>query len=139
MIGQDIIYCHPLCSGAAVGRTAERDFLIFADTISRIGGGVYLSVGSAVMSPMVFEKAFSMAQNLHLQKAGRPIEGHFIVAVDLTPLSWDWQTEGEPPADNPAYYLRFCKTFSRVGGSMRYACGNNRDFLLALCQALGGG
>jgi hypothetical protein len=38
--------------------------------------------------------------------------------------------------DNPAYYLRYCKTFSRMGGTMRYLCADNRDFLLTLLQEL---
>lgn len=135
MIGHDIIYCHPLNHGAAIGRTALRDFLAFAHNVNRLEGGVYLSVGSAVMSPMIFEKSLSMAQNLQLQQ-GRRIENHFIVVVDLAQAAWDWQGAGEPPPDNPAYYLRYCKTFSRMGGQMRYLAANNRDFLLALCQAL---
>lgn len=134
MFGHDIIYTHPISCGAAVGRTAERDFLSFAHSVSVLDGGVYLSVGSAVMSPMIFEKAFAMAQNLSLQK-GRKIERHYILAVDLAKLDWDWK-KGEPPEDNPAYYLRFCKTFSRVGGTMRYLRLHNRDFLLALSKEL---
>ena len=43
MIGHDIIYNHPVTSGAAIGRAAERDFLAFADGVSRLEGGVYLS------------------------------------------------------------------------------------------------
>lgn len=135
MIGHDIIYTHPLNSGAAIGRTAERDFLCFADAVSTLQDGVYLSVGSAVMSPMIFEKALSMAQNLALQQ-GRQLDGHTMVVVDLAPSAWDWQTAGEPPPDNPAYYLRYCKTFSRMGGTMRYLGVDNRLFLPALYRAL---
>lgn len=135
MIGHDIIYNHPMSHGAAIGRTAARDFLSFAESVSRIQDGVYLSVGSAVMSPMIFEKAFSMAQNLALQQ-GAPIDRHFIAVVDLAESTWDWQAQGEPPKDNPAYYLRYCKTFSRMGGTMSYLCADNRDFLLTLTQAL---
>ncbi len=134
--GHDIIYTHPMCSGAAIGQTAERDFLCFAHSVSQIAGGVYLSVGSAVMSPMIFEKSFSMANNLAIQQTGQPIQNHFIAVVDLSPASWDWQRDGEPPPDNPAYYLRYCKSFARMGGQMRYASADNRDFLLALCQRL---
>jgi hypothetical protein len=134
MFGHDVIYTHPLCCGAAIGRTAERDFLSFADSISRLASGVYISVGSAVMSPMIFEKAFAMAQNLALQK-GRKINRHFILAVDLMRSNWNW-SKGEPPENNPAYYLRFCKTFSRVGGTFRYLQAHNRDFLLALAKEL---
>ena len=136
MFGHDIIYCHPMNHGAAIGRTAERDFLAFAHNVNRLDGGVYLSVGSAVMSPMVFEKSLAMAQNLHRQH-GQSITNHFIVVVDLAVATWDWQSAGEPPMDNPAYYLRYCKTFSRMGGQMRYVTADNRDFLLNLVQALG--
>ena len=134
MFGHDIIYTHPMSQGAAIGRTAERDFLSFAKTVSRLSGGVYLSLGSAVMSPMVFEKSLSMAQNLALQEGTR-IKDFAITVVDLTPSSWDWQ-RGEPPETDPAYYLRYLKTFSRMGGSMQYIAMDNRDFLLSLCQAL---
>jgi len=134
MFGHDVIYNHPMNTGSAIGRTAERDFLTFAEGISRLDGGVYLSVGSAVMSPMVFEKSLSMAQNLALQE-GRSIDNHFIQVVDLQESHWDW-TKGEPPEDNPDYYLRFNKSFNRMGGTMRYLCADNRDFLLRLCQEL---
>jgi len=134
MFGHDIIYNHPLNHGAAVGRTALRDFLAFAHSVARLQGGVYLSVGSAVMSPMIFEKSFSMAQNLALQE-GTCIEDHFVVVVDLAESSWDW-SRGEPPEDHPDYYLRFCKTFHRMGGKLRYVSGDNRDFLLHLCRML---
>ena len=135
MIGHDIIYNHPMNHGAAIGRTAMRDFLSYADSINNLDHGVYLSVGSAVMSPMIFEKSLSMAQNIQLQKNQR-IDNHYIVVVDLAKSNWDWKTQGEPPQDDPAYYLRFCKTFSRMGGTMDYLSADNRDFLLALNQAL---
>lgn len=135
MIGQDIIYSHPLNNGAAVGRTAMNDFLSFAKSVSNLDHGVYLSVGSAVMSPMIFEKSMSMAQNVKIQE-NRHIENHYMLVVDLAKSEWDWQKNGEPPADNPAYYLRFCKTFSRMGGEMHYLTADNRDFLLALYHKL---
>jgi hypothetical protein len=138
MFGQDIIYAHPLSMGAAIGRTAERDFLRFVSSVSALEGGVYLSVGSAVMSPMIFEKALSMARNLAFQE-GRAIERFQVYVVDLAPQGWDWQRDGEPPPDNPAYYLRYLKTFSRVGGSVRYLRADNRDFFLSLRAGLDGG
>jgi len=135
MIGHDIIYNHPANRGAAIGRAAQRDFLVFANQVHQLEGGVYLSIGSAVMSPMIFEKSLSMSQNLELQE-GRKITHHYMAIVDLAKSSWDWSTEGEPPMDDPAYYLRYCKTFSRMGGTMRYVSAHNRDFLLTLEQAL---
>ncbi len=135
MIGHDIIYNHPANHGAAIGRAALRDFLIFASKIHQLEGGVYLSIGSAVMSPMIFEKSLSMAQNLEIQ-SGRKIKNHFMTIVDLAESTWDWMQNGEPPTDHPAYYLRFCKTFSRMGGIMRYASAHNEDFLLTLLREL---
>ncbi|MEI6970720.1 MAG: hypothetical protein WCL44_04315 [bacterium] len=136
MIGQDIIYNHPANTGGAVGRTGVRDYLSFADSVSRIDGGVYLSVGSAVMSPMVFEKAMALCQNIRVQAGGR-MEGHSIVVVDLVQAGDGWSGSGEPPASSAAYYQRHMKTFSRMGGEMRYLCADGRDVLLALSQALG--
>jgi len=136
MFGHDIIYPHPASSGGAIGRTAERDFLRFTASVSRLEGGVYLSVGSAVMSPMIFEKALSMARNAAHQE-GRRIESFELCVVDLAPRSWDWQRDGEPPQDNPAYYLRYLKTFHRAGGRLRYIQADNRDFFLALLAGLG--
>jgi len=135
MIGHDIIYNHPLNHGGALGRAALRDFLTFAESVSRIDGGVYLSIGSAVMSPMIFEKSFSMAQNLALQE-GRRIENHTIFVVDLAESRWDW-SRGEPPENSPDYYLRFNKTFARMGGRLFYLQADNRDFLLWLTRYLG--
>jgi hypothetical protein len=135
MIGHDIIYTHPMASGAAIGRTAMRDFLCYAASVSGLEGGVYLSVGSAVMSPMIFEKSLSMAQNIARQN-GTAIANHFILVVDIAPSAWDWARDGEPPPDNPAYYLRYCKSFSRMGGTMRSLAADNRDFFLSLLREL---
>jgi len=137
MFGQDIIYNHPMNHGAAIGRTALTDFLYFADSVSRIDQGVYMSLGSAVMSPMIFEKSLSMAQNIEIQR-NKHIDNHYILVVDLARSDWDWQKQGEPPADNPEYYLRYCKTFYRMGGKMHYLTADNRDFLLELYQNLYG-
>lgn len=135
MFGHDIIYTHPMNHGAAIGRCAERDFLSFVDSVSRLDGGVYLSVGSAVMSPMIFEKALSMSRNTAFQKK-KTIDDFSIHVVDLAASRWDWSGGGEPPMDDPAYYLRFCKTFSRMGGRMTYASADNRSWLVALLREL---
>jgi hypothetical protein len=135
MIGHDIIYTHPLNCCAAIGRTAERDFLAFVHSVSRLQGGVYLSVGSAVMSPMIFEKALSMARNA-ARAHGGAIDDFALHVVDLAEAAWDWRRDGEPPQDNPAYYLRFCKTFSRMGGRLTYTSSDNRDYLAALLHEL---
>jgi len=135
MIGHDIIYTHPMNHGAALGRTALRDFLTFTDAIYHLDDGVYMSIGSAVMSPMIFEKSLSMAQNIHIQQKGH-IDNHYMLIVDLAKSTWDWQKNGEPPTSDPGYYLRYLKTFSRMGGMMQYLEADNCDFLLALYQGL---
>lgn len=134
MFGQDIIYTHKMNKGAAIGRTAERDFLKYVHSISQLEGGVYLSVGSSVMSPMIFEKALSMARNV-AEQSRKNISDFLVVVVDIQPESWDWN-KGEPPIDNPAYYHRFMKTFSRMGCNVLYICADNRLFFAGLYQAL---
>lgn len=135
MFGHDIIYNHPMSCGAAVGRCAERDFLAYAQSIRELEGGVYLSIGSAVMSPMIFEKSLSMARNQAFQ-AHEKISDFSVFVVDLQESEWDWR-KGEPPESSPEYYHRFNKTFSRMGGRLRYACADNRDFLLGITAQLG--
>jgi hypothetical protein len=135
-IGYDIIVTHPMFSGAGIGRAAYDDFRWFSGAVEGLDGGVVLSVGSAIMAPQVFEKSLSCVNNLRRQ-AGRPVvSGHRICVVDLQDGGgWDW-TQGEPPKDNPAYYLRFCKSFARMGGRMDYLQCDNGVFLANLLQKL---
>lgn len=133
-IGYDIIYTHPINSGVAIGQAALRDFLAFAHTVSNLENGVYISVGSAIMAPQTMEKALSMARNLAIQEQ-RPLNNIHIVVDDIQPGDWDW-TKGEPPKDHPAYYLRFCKSFSRMGGDFHYIELDNTLFLKHLYHRL---
>ena len=134
-IGYDIITNHPMFHGGAIGRASATDTRIFAQGVKNLSGGVYLSVGSAIMSPQVFEKAMSLANNL-LTQEGKCVENHHMTVVDLQDSGgWDW-TRGEPPKDSPAYYLRFCKSFARMGGTLDYICGDNRVVLANLLDRL---
>ena len=135
-IGQDIVYTHPAVRGSAVGRAALADFLAFAASIERLEGGVFISCGSSVMSPMIFEKSISMARNVILER-GERLDDFLVVVNDLAPVTWNW-AEGEPPLDHPAYYVRFCKTFSRMGGELLYVGIDNRAFLHNLLARLEG-
>jgi hypothetical protein len=128
-IGYDIISNHPMFNGAAIGRAAQMDFAQFGAAVEGLDGGVVLSVGSAIMGPQVFEKSISCVNNLRLQ-ANRPIvSGHSIYVVDIQDGGdWDW-SKGEPPKNNPAYYLRFCKSYARMGGTMNYLECDNVVFL----------
>jgi hypothetical protein len=135
-IGYDIIANHPVFSGAAIGRAGEYDFKLFAGALANLEGGVVLSIGSAIMGPQVFEKALSCVNNLRLQQGLAAIRGHSIYVVDLQDGgNWDW-TRGEPPKTSPAYYLRFCKSFSRTGGSLHYVQADNVAFLHLLYRSL---
>jgi hypothetical protein len=63
--GTDTPHTHPAADPAAIGRSTDRDFRLFARLVSLLdGGGVYLNVGSAVVMPEVFLKALSVVRNL---------------------------------------------------------------------------
>lgn len=135
-IGYDIVSCHPMFNGGAIGRAAGRDFARFCASVDQLDGGVVLAVGSAIMAPQVFEKSLSCVHNLRLQE-GRPlVSEHSLYVVDLQDGGgWDW-SQGEPPKTSAAYYLRFCKSFSRMGGAMRYVQADNAAFMHHLWRAL---
>lgn len=81
-IGTDIIHQHPGCDGAAVGKTSYHDFRIFAESVSRLEGGVILNVGCAVVLPEVFLKALTIARNLgykveRITAANLDMENHY--------------------------------------------------------------
>jgi hypothetical protein len=63
-IGTDIIHFHPTADGASIGKTSHLDFRIFAGLISRMEGGVFINLGSAVIMPEVFLKALTLVRNL---------------------------------------------------------------------------
>lgn len=135
-IGYDIISNHPIFNGGAIGRAAAMDFRWFGASVEMLDGGVVLSVGSAIMAPQVFEKSLSCVNNLRLQAGRGIVRDHTMYVVDIQDGgNWDW-SKGEPPKDNPAYYLRFCKSFSRMGGAMAYVQCDNVAFLHNLLQAL---
>ena len=128
-IGYDIISNHSVFNGGVIGRAAEWDFKLFGGSLNGLDGGVVLSVGSAIMGPQVFEKSISCVNNLRLQNGLPVVHDHSIYVVDLQDGGgWDW-TCGEPPKTNPAYYLRFCKSYSRMGGSMHYLQCDNAAFI----------
>ncbi len=63
-VGTDIIHLHPAADGAAIGKTSHLDFRIFSTLVSRLSGGIFLNVGSAVILPEVFLKALTLVRNL---------------------------------------------------------------------------
>ena len=135
-IGYDIFSTHPMFNGAVIGRAAGMDFQLFSRAVEGLDHGVVLSVGSAIMAPQVFEKSLSCVNNLRLQQRRRIVQDHAIYVVDIQDGgNWDW-SKGEPPKDNPAYYLRFCKSFARMGGVMKYLQCDNVALLQHLLVSL---
>ncbi|MCS6859894.1 MAG: hypothetical protein NZT92_06200 [Abditibacteriales bacterium] len=78
-VGTDIIHMHPSANGAALGQASFNDFRLFAAAVSELSGGVYLNIGSAVVLPEVFLKAFTIAQNL-----GANLRDFVTVNLDMT-------------------------------------------------------
>ena len=135
-IGYDIISNHPMFNGAALGRAADMDYRLFGGSAEALDGGVVLNVGSSIMGPQVFEKSLSCVNNLRLQEGREIVQNHSMYVVDIQDGGgWDW-TQGEPPENNPAYYLRFCKSYSRMGGTMHYVQCDNSIFMHHLLYAL---
>ncbi|HUQ69981.1 MAG TPA: hypothetical protein VM165_10685 [Planctomycetaceae bacterium] len=137
-IGSDIIHSHPNCDGAALGATSYTDFLIFAESISRLQGGVFINVGSAVTGPEVYLKALSMARNIARQE-GDEIRDFTTAVFDLIPLADDWR-DGTTSKDDPFYYYRPWKTIlTRTvadGGQSFYLRADHRQSIPSLWQAL---
>jgi hypothetical protein len=77
-LGTDITHMHPAASGAAIGETSLRDFRYFTACVARLGGGVYVNCGSAVILPEVFLKAVALARN-----QGTSLEGLTTVDIDF--------------------------------------------------------
>jgi hypothetical protein len=69
-IGTDIIHMHPSCSGAATGEASLADFHLFARQVAALDNGVFINLGSAVLLPEVFLKAYSLARNLGHKMTG---------------------------------------------------------------------
>jgi hypothetical protein len=80
-LGTDIIHMHPAASGAALGEGSLRDFRYFVSNVCRLGGGVYLNCGSAVVLPEVFLKAVALARN-----GGIALDGLTTVNLDFVRL-----------------------------------------------------
>ncbi len=137
-IGCDIIHQHPNCDGAMLGKATYNDFLIYAQTISKLEGGVFLNFGSAVIGPEVYLKCLAMARNVAKQK-GEKI-AHFTTAVfDLLPLEGKDIHEA-PPKSDPRYYFRPWKTImartTADGGESFYIEGQHRDTVPCLARKL---
>ncbi len=136
-IGYDIIHEHPNADGAVLGRASYTDFLIFAEHIRQLEGGVVLNFGSAVMGPEVYLKALAMARNVAHQH-GQRIARFTTAVFDLVPLDDDYRRQA--PKSDPRYYFRPWKTILvrtvADGGESFYIAGDHKDTLPALWHAV---
>lgn len=133
-IGYDIIHEHPNCDGAALGQTSYQDFLIIAQTVSKLQGGVMLNFGTAVMGPEVYLKALAMARNVAHQR-GEKINEFTTAVFDLLDLG-EVDIHTEAAKDDPRYYYRPYKTILvrtvQDGGESFYFRGDHRATFPAL-------
>ena len=137
-IGYDITNEAPNCSGAAIGVASYRDFLIFAQAMTELQGGVVLNFGSAVMGPEVYLKALAMARNVACRQGARINE--FATAVfDLQDLGADVHHEASK-ADASYYFRPFKTMLVRTvadGGESFYVRGHHRVTLPNLHRQVG--
>lgn len=126
-IGQDIIHEHPNFDGASFGEASYRDFLIFANSLMKLEGGVFLNYGSAVTGPEVYLKALAMARNVALQK-GKHITKFCTAVFDLVDLGDAYYKESSK--ESASYYFRPYKTILvrtvKDGGESFYIKGDHK-------------
>ncbi len=137
-VGGDIVHAMPNANGAALGQTSDLDFLILAESVRQLEGGVFLNVGSAVTGPEVFLKTLSMARNVAHQQQ-QSIRNFTTAVFDLVSLPDDYRN-GPPGKEHPLYYYRpwktlLCRTVSEEGHSF-YFQGDHRDTLPTLWEQL---
>jgi hypothetical protein len=137
-IGYDIIHEHPNCDGAVLGQTSYHDFLVMAETVTKLQGGVLLNFGTAVMGPEVYLKALAMARNVAHQR-GEQINRFTTAVFDLIDLG-EGDIHTEAPKDDPRYYYRPYKTILvrtvQDGGESYYIRGDHRATFPALYRAV---
>ena len=125
-IGYDIVHEHPNADGAALGAASYTDFLVMAESVTQLEGGVFLTFGSAVMGPEVYLKALAMARNV-AQQEGRRIASFTTAVFDLIDLGTDLSHEA--PKTDPRYYYRPFKTILvrtvQDGGESYYIRGDH--------------
>ena len=115
-VGTDIIHIHPSLDPEALGAATHRDFRLFAALVSRLRGGVFLNLGSAVIIPEVFLKALTVARNL-----GYPV-------APLTTVNLDFMQHYRP--------LTNVVRRPTAGGGRGYALTGHHELLFPLLAAL---
>jgi len=63
-IGTDTVHMHPEAEGADIGEASLIDFRKLCAVVAEMARGVWINLGSAVILPEVFMKAYTVAANL---------------------------------------------------------------------------
>ena len=137
-IGCDIIHEHPNLDGAMTGLASYTDFLIFAQSMANLEGGVFCNIGNAVIGPEMFLKTLAMARNV-AHRERRKINRFTSAVFDLPPFeNKDFQ---EPLSkDDPRHYFRPWKMILAQtvadGGEAFYIAGEHRHTVPALAKKI---
>jgi deoxyhypusine synthase len=116
-LGTDIVHMHPSADGAAIGEASLRDFRILAQVATRLEGGAFVNLGSAVILPEVFLKALNLARNT----------GHRV--RDLFTLDMDFQRHYRP-------LTNVIQRPTRDGGRGIHLTGHHEIMFPLLCAAI---
>ena len=116
-LGTDIVHMHPSADGASIGETSLRDFRILAAVATRLEGGAFVNLGSAVILPEVFLKALNLARN-----TGHPVR-------DLFTLDMDFQRHYRP-------LTNVVGRPTRDGGRGLHLTGHHEIMFPLLCAAI---
>jgi len=116
-LGTDTAHMHPKADGARIGEASLYDFRLLAGAVAQLSGGVYLSVGSAVILPEVFLKALTAARNL----------GHDV--RDFTTVNMD-MIQHYRPVEN------VLRRPTRTGGRGIALTGHHEIMVPLLCHAV---
>ncbi|WP_211093608.1 hypothetical protein [Cohnella fermenti] len=131
-LGTDSIQQHPDVDFSVQGGASGRDFRIFAGTVTRLDGGVYMNFGSTVTGPEVLLKALSIARNL-----GHDVSRITTANFDIVKLGDYRRKVGYEDWD---YYYRPRKNIihrpTSLGGDGFHFEGLHRETIPALWQAL---
>ena len=137
-LGCDIIHEHPNCNGTATGIATYTDFLIYAQSILNLEGGVFCNIGNAVMGPEIYLKALSMARNVAHQE-GKKINDITAAVFDLIDLEGQGLFE-KPPQSDPRFYFRPWKMILAQtvadGGQAYYVAGEHKYTIPALSRKI---
>ena len=98
-IGNDIINEHPNADGAAMGICSYNDFLIYAQSLTRINHGVVMDFGTAVAGPEVYLKALSMVRNV-ASRRGEEVKPACAAVFDIQAITSEEQRHNFRPWRN---------------------------------------